>query len=93
MKSCISINLRKDQIVIKISEDAEQKNIVAAFKRKLPELKKLYKDEKTPIKIVGKVLKNKEIDEIQELVKENINVDIEFDMPKTLGLSSITRTF
>lgn len=93
MKSCISINLRKDQIVIKISEDAEQKNIVSAFKRKLPELKKLYKDEKTPIKIVGKVLKNKEIDEIQELVKENINVDIEFDMPKTLGLSSITRTF
>lgn len=93
MKSCININLRKDQIVIKISEDAEQKNIVAAFKRKLPELKKLYKDEKTPIKIVGKVLKNKEIDEIQELIKENINVDIEFDMPKTLGLSSITRTF
>lgn len=93
MKNCININLRKDQIVIKISEDAEQKNIVAAFKRKLPELKKLYKDEKTPIKIVGKVLKNKEIDEIQELIKENINVDIEFDMPKTLGLSSITRTF
>lgn len=93
MKSCISINLKKDQIIIKISEEAEQKSIVTALKKKLPELKKLYKDEKTPIKIVGKVLKNKEIDEIQELIKENINVDIEFDMPKTLGLSSITRTF
>ena len=93
MKSCISINLKKDQIIIKISEDAEHKNIVGSLKKKIPELKKLYKDEKTPIKIVGKVLKNKEIDEIQELIKESIDVDIEFDMPKTLGLSSITRTF
>ena len=93
MRSCVSINLKKDQIIIKISEEAEQKNIVTALKKKLPELKKLYKDEKTPIKIVGKVLKNKEIDEIQELIKESIDVDIEFDMPKTLGLSSITRTF
>ena len=93
MRSCISINLKKDQIVIKIAEDAEQKSIIAALKRKLPELKKLYKDEKTPIKIIGKVLKNKEIDEIQELIKSSIDVDIDFDMPKSLGLSSITRTF
>ena len=61
--------------------------------KKLPDLKKLYKEDKTPIMIVGKILKNKEIDEIQELIKEKIDVDIEFDMPKELGLSSITRTF
>lgn len=89
----VSINLKKNQIVIKIAEDAEQRKIIATLTKKLPDLKKLYKDEKTPIKIVGKVLKNREIDEIQELIKENIDVDIEFDMPKSLGLSSITRTF
>ena len=93
MINCISINLKKDQIVIKIAEDAEQKDIITQLTKKISDLKKLYKDEKTPIKIVGKVLKNKEIDEIQELIKEKINVDIEFDMPKSLGLSSITRTF
>lgn len=93
MRSCISINLRKDYIVIKIAENAEQKQIVLSLLKKLPDLKKLYKEEKTPIKIVGKVLKNKEIDEIQELIKEKIDVDIEFDMPKTLGLASITRAF
>lgn len=93
MKNCISINLKKDYIVIKIAEDAEQKQIVSSLTKKLPDLKKLYKDEKIPIKIVGKVLKNKEIDEIQDLIKEKIDVDIEFDMPKSLGLSSITRTF
>lgn len=93
MKNCVTINLRKDNIVIKIAEDAEQKDIMLCLMKKLPDLKKLYKDAKTPIKIVGKVLKNKEIDEIQELIKDKIDVDIEFDMPKSLGLSSIKRTF
>ena len=93
MGNCVSINLRKNEIVIKIAEDAEQKKIISELRKKLSDLKKLYKEDKTPIKIVGKVLKNKEIDEIQELIKEKIDVDIDFDMPKSLGLSSITRTF
>mgnify|MGYP002573338283 FL=1 len=91
--NCVSINLKKDQIVVKIAEDAEQKRIISELSRKISDLKKLYKDEKTPIRIVGKVLKNKEIDEIKELIKEKIDVEIDFDMPKSLGLSSITRTF
>ena len=93
MGNCVSINLRKNEIVIKIAEDAEQKKIISELTKKLSDLKKLYKEDKTPIKIVGKVLKNKEIDEIQELIKEKIDVEIDFDMPKSLGLSSITRTF
>ena len=93
MKNCININLKKDRIILKINEDAEYNEIIECLKKKLPELKKLYKDEKTPITVTGKVLKNKEIDEIQEKIKEKIDVEIEFDMPKTLGLSGIRRTF
>ena len=93
MKNCISINLKKDQILIKLSEDAEQADIVANLNKKLPDLKKLYKDETTPILITGKVLKNKEMDEIRNIIKEKIDVDIDFDMPKTLGLHSIRKTF
>ena len=93
MKNCVLINLKKDEIVIKLSEQAEQSEIVENLKRKLPELKKLYKDAKTPIKVCGKVLKNREIDEIQKLIKEKIDVEIDFDMPKSLGLSSIKKTF
>lgn len=89
----ISINLRKDEIVIKLSENATQEQIVEGLKKKLTELKKLYKDEKTPIKVTGKILKNKEIDEIQDLIKSKIDVEIEFDSPKGLGLSNIKRTF
>ncbi len=93
MKNCVSINLKKNEIVIKLSDNATQREIVEALKKKLPELKKLYKDEKTPITVAGKVLKNREIDEIQELIKSKIDVEIEFDMPKSLGLSSIKKTF
>ncbi len=93
MKNCVSINLKTDKIVIKIAENAEQKEIIQVLRKKLPELKKMYQDEKTPINVAGKVLKNKEIDEIQELIQKNIDVTVDFDMPKTLGLSSITRTF
>lgn len=89
----ISINLRKDEIVIKLNESAAQEQIVEGLKKKLTELKKLYKDEKTPIRVTGKILKNKEIDEIQELIKSKIDVEIEFDSPKGLGLSNIKKTF
>ncbi len=93
IKNCVSINLRKNEILIKISDDAEQKDIIENLRKKLPELKKMYKNEKTPIMVTGKILKNKEIDEIQELIKHNIDVEIDFDMPKALGLANITRTF
>ena len=92
-KNCVSINLKKDTIIIKLNESAEQIEIIEVLKRKLPELKRLYKDEKTPITVTGKILKNKEIDEIQGLIKSKIDVEIEFDMPKSLGLASIKKTF
>lgn len=93
MKNCVGINLKKNEILLKISDKATQEEIVECLKKKLPELKKLYKEEKTPIRVSGKVLKNREIDEIQELIKEKIDVQIEFDTPKSLGLHSIKRTF
>lgn len=91
--NCVSINLKKDEIIIKLSDVASQEEIVSVLKKKLPELKKLYKDEKTPIIVTGKILKNKEIDEIRALIKEKIDVEIDFDSPKSLGLHSIKKTF
>ena len=80
-------------MIIKITEDASYENIIESLKKKLPELKKLYQEDKTPIRVSGKILKNKEIDELQNIIKENIDVDIEFDTPKSLGLASIKKTF
>lgn len=93
MKSIINVQIKKDKIVFNITEDAKQEEIVKIIKKKLPQIEKMYKNDKKPICITGKVLKNKEIDEIQEIIKEKIDIEIEFDIPKALGLHSIKRTF
>ena len=93
MKNCVSINLKKDNIVIKIADSAEQDEILYALRKKIPDLKKLYKDETTPIVITGKVLKNREIDEIQDLIKRYLDVEIKFDSPRSLGLHGIVKSY
>ena len=52
MKNCINISIKRDQVIIKIDEDAEQRDIIANLKKKMIELKNLYKDDKTPIFIL-----------------------------------------
>ncbi len=89
----ISISIKKNQVVIKVDENAEQREIVTDLKKKMLELKNLYQDDKTPILITGKILKNREMDEIQNLIKKFLNVQIDFDSPKVLGLHGIKRTF
>lgn len=93
MRSCININIKKDNIVIKINEEFSQEDIMYSLRKKIPQLKKLYQSEDTPIVITGKILKNKEIDEIQQLIKKYIDVKINFDSPRTLGLHGITKTY
>lgn len=39
MKSCITVNLKKDDIVIKINEDFSQEDIMYSLRKKIPELK------------------------------------------------------
>lgn len=91
--NCISINLRTDEILIKIDDNAKQEDIIQELSSKLVELKKLYQDEQTPIRVTGKVLKNKDLEEIKEIIKNEIDVEIRFDTPTTLGLHSITRSY
>lgn len=93
MNNSISISIKKNQVIIKIEENAEQKEIIFSLKKKILELKNLYKDDKTPILVTGKILKNKEMDEIQNIIKRFINVQIDFDSPKVLGLHGIKKTF
>ena len=93
MKNYVTIQLKKDEIWIKVAENAEEKEIIEGLKNKIEDLEKLYKNDTTPIKVVGKILKNKEIEEIRKIVKERINVDIDFESPTTLGLHGIKKGF
>lgn len=93
MMNCIKINLKPDELLIKIDDNASQNEIIQQLNFKLSKLKKLYKDDKTPIRVTGKILKNSEMEIIKSIIKKEIDVDIEFDSPTTLGLSSITRRY
>lgn len=93
MKQCISIQTKKHKVILKINEEAEQKQIVADLKRKMVELKKLYKEDTTPIFITGKILSKDDMEQIEGIIKKDIMVKIDFDSPKILGLHGIRKTF
>ena len=91
--NCVSINLKTDEVIIKIEDNAKQEKIMPELSKKMKALKKMYKEEKTPIRVTGKVLKNKELEEIKKIIKKEIDVEVKFDSPTTLGLHSIKRSY
>ena len=94
MRNCINVSQKNNLVVIKISPEAKIEDIIPQIRKKVIQLQKIYKDEKTtPIMVTGKVLKNKEIDEVEEIIKSRLDVEVDFDMPKELGLHNIKRTF
>lgn len=91
--NCVSINLKKNEIIVKIDDNAEQEQIVEELTSKISELSKMYQEEKTPIRVTGKILKNTELEEIKNIITEKIDVNVNFDTPTTLGLHSIVRSY
>ena len=86
MKSaCLNVFQRNNYVVIKINEGYDFEVILKEVKKRVTQLKKIYKEDKTPIKVIGKVLKNKEIEQIEKIIKEILGVDVEFDMPNYMG--------
>ena len=76
MRNPVGINMKKDEIIVRISEGAEYNEIIECLNKKMPALKKLYKTEKTPIFVMGKVLKNKEINEVKKIIQSNLYIYI-----------------
>lgn len=93
MENYVSINLKQEEIIIKIAEQVSHEEILNCMKEKIPQLSKMYQEEKIPIFVTGKVLKEKEMEEIQELIKNEIDVEIQFDSPKEMGLSVIKKVY
>ena len=93
MRSCINVSQKNNLTLIKINEAADFEAIEKSIKHKVTQLKKIYKDSKIPIIVTGKVLKNKEMDIIEHIIKKDLDIEVEFDMPKELGLHNIKKTF
>lgn len=93
MRNPVGISMKKEGIIIRISEKATYEESLECLNKKIPALKKLYQAERTPITVTGKILKNKEMDEIKKVITQNIDVKVNFDSPKTLGLYGIKKAF
>lgn len=93
MRSCVKVNLTNENLIIKLNEEATQIEIVESLRKKITQLKKLYKDAKTPILVTGKVLNENQKLEIKNIIQEKIEVKISFDMPQELGLHGIKKSF
>lgn len=91
--SCISINLKKEETLIKIEDNATEEEIIKELKEKLFELSKLYQQEKIQIRVTGKILLETELARIEKVIKEYIDVPVIFDTPKSLGLNGIVRSY
>lgn len=94
MRSVLRITATKEEIKLTIHVEAEMPQILEELEAKMPRLKKYYNKEKTPIHILGKVLKEKEKDEIRKLIAKSIDVRVTFgDTSELLGLHAIKKTY
>ena len=89
----ITILLTTENIVIRIRDNATNDEIKKELKEKMPNLKKFYQEERTPIRVTGKILKINEIDEVKRMIQKVLPVKVEFDSPRELGLHGIKKNF
>lgn len=93
MKNGISIITKENEIVVKINEELSQKEILDSVKKKIAEIKKIRKENDLPLFITGKNLSEEECKEIEKIIKDKIDIQITFDIPKILGLHGIKKAF
>ena len=64
MKSILLVSMKKNEILVKINDEAEFEEIIAMVDKKMPVIKKLYKEAKNPVRITGKFLKEMEMEQL-----------------------------
>lgn len=93
MRNCTVVTIGTKEIKIKVDEKATHVELMESLKKKMNKIKDIYEDEKLPIRFAGKILRIKEMEEVEELIHKTIPVKINFDSPKALGLHEIKRVF
>lgn len=93
MRNCTVVTVGAKEIKVKVDDKATHVELIESLKKKMNKLKDIYEDEKLPIRFAGKILRIKEMEEIEELIHKNIPAKINFDSPKALGLHEIKNTF
>lgn len=93
MKSIVLVGIKNDQISVRLNEEATQEQILEAIKKKMTVIKKLCKEGKRTISVIGKVLKEKEKEEVKELINGEVKAEIIFENENELGLHGIKKVY
>lgn len=93
MKSILLVSMKKNEILIKINEEAEYENILETLNKKMAVIKKLYKEAKNPIRVTGKFLKEREMEELKDIVRKEVGIEANFDNVNELGLHGIKKVY
>lgn len=94
MKKCISLTTENNQIILKVEENATEKDVLDSLEKNLSKLKKLYKDNNFPVFIKGREFSSEECKEIEAILQNSIeDIQITFELPKMLGLHGIKKSF
>lgn len=90
----IGFSCRRKQITIKIREDLDYKEIITNLKKKMPEIRLLYKNiEPDTITIMGVDFKKREQIHLKKLMGKFFSCEVNFDSSEALGLYGIRKTF
>lgn len=93
MKSIVLVGIKNNQISVRLNEEATQEQILEAIKKKMTVIKKLCKEGKRTINVIGKVLKEKEKEEVKELINGEVKEEIIFENENELGLHGIKKVY
>lgn len=95
MLNNIKMSSTTDEIVLNVNVIADVHEVVEEVEQKLSRIKIFYEEKKLPIKVVGKLFTESEIEMIKKVINDQIpDIEIKFDdISDLLGLHTIKKTF
>ena len=94
MLNNIRIKQTTDEIILSISTQASNNDIIQELQEKLPKLRSFYKNSEVPIRVTGKLFTETERKVIKKMIITEVDVDVKFDnTDDLLGLHAIKKTF
>ena len=95
MLNNIKMSSTTDEIVLNVNVIADVHEVVEEVEQKFPRIKIFYEEKKLPIKVVGKLFTESEIEMIKKVINDQIpDIEIKFDdISDLLGLHTIKKTF
>ncbi len=90
----ISFNCRRKQLTVKTREHMEYKEIISNLKKKMPEVRILYKNiEPAVVSVIGVTFSEKEEQGIRKLIGKFFKSEVKFTETEQLGLYGIRKSF